>query len=363
MVSVVRAVLNRLVLVVFLAALLVEPFPAGVVLSGASPNNTGYDGSSRLRELLEGLGYDVRLVDSWILAPLHLSFSSCRIVLIISPEKPFTPDEVGVIAWLVRSGSGLVIADEGVYSNAILEALGSEVRISGEYVSFGGSHVFYGIANISGSEIPLYFAYASRVESSDGVVVAYRGNVVLGVRTSVEGRPVYVFGDGSIMTNAALTSLSLENPYVRLIKEVFSSICSGGVVYVDSSKYGLRPLTTPELVGSGFTYFVAALSNPFRYFLTFSETVDVVSLSIISLFLLLLFSFSIVSRLLPWKGIPTMFWESIPRLRRRSYVLSGVRALACSDEAPDKLRVLCGGGRSRLGATELAWLLSKVSAE
>ncbi|MEO3993222.1 MAG: DUF4350 domain-containing protein [Desulfurococcaceae archaeon TW002] len=358
-----RAVLSRLVVVIFLMALLVEPFPVGVVLSGASPNNTGYDGTSRLKELLEDLGYDVRLVDSWILAQLYPSFSSCSIVLIVSPEKPFTPDEVGVIAWLVKSGSGLVIADEGIYSNAVLEALGSNVRISGEYVSFGGSYVFHGIVNVSGSETLLYFAYASRVKSSDGVVVAYRGNVVLGVRTNVGGRPVYVFGDGSVMTNAALTSLSLENPYARLIKEVFSSICSDGIVYVDSSKYGLRPLTTSELMSSDFTYFIAALSNPFRYFLTFSETLDAVSLSIISLFLLFLFSFSIVSRLLPWKGISTMFGESIPRLKRRSYVLSGVRALVCSDEAPDKLRVLCGGGKSRLGATELAWLLSRVSTE
>lgn len=358
----VRAALSSLVFAIFLLALLAEPFPAGVVLSGASPRNTGYDGTSRLRDLLVSLGYDVRLVDSWVLAPLYPSLSSCRIVLIVSPEEPFTPEEAGTIAWLVRGGSGIVIADEGPYSNAVLEALGSDVRISGEYVSFGGSQVFHGVVNVSGVETLIYFAYASSVKSSSGVVVAYRSSVVLGVRTSVSGKPAYVFGDGSIMTNAALSTLSPENPYVRLVKEVFSSICSGGVVYVDSSKYGLRPLTTPELASSNFTYFIAATSNPFRYFLAFSEAADVVSLSIISLILTSLFSFSAVSRLLPWKGLLTEFWEALPRAKRRSYVLGVVRGLACGDEAPEKLRVLCSGGRVRLGSDELTWLLSRLSA-
>jgi len=357
-----RAALSKLVIVVFLIALLAEPFPAGVVLSGASPYNTGYDGTSRLRSLLESLGYDVVLVDSWVLALLRPSFSSCRVVAIVSPEKPFTPDEVSAIVWLVKSSSGLVIADEGVYSNAVLEALGSDVRVSGEYVSFGGSQVFHGVVNVSGVDAIIYFAHASRVDGG-GVVVAYRGDVVLGVRASVEGRPTYVFGDGSIMTNAALDPLSLENPYVRLVKEVFNSICSGGVVYLDSSKYGLRPLTTSELMSSDLTYFVASVSNPFRYFLTASVSSDVVSLSIVSLLFLSVFSFSILGRLLPWKGVPTVFWEVMPRLKRRSYVLGRVRTLACGDDAPEKLRVLCSGGRARLGATDLAWLLSRASAE
>ncbi|MGC8975860.1 MAG: DUF4350 domain-containing protein [Thermoprotei archaeon] len=358
----VRAALSSLVFVAFLLALLAEPFPVGVVLSGASPRNTGYEGTSRLRDLLVSLGYDVRLVDSWVLALLYPSLSSCRIVLIVSPEEPFTPEEAGVIAWLVRSSSGIVIADEGPYSNAVLEALGSDVRISGEYLSFGGSQVFHGVVNVSGVETLIYFAYASSVRSRDGVVVAYRGGVVLGVKTSVFGKPAYVFGDGSIMTNAALSPSSPGNPYVRLVKEVFSSICSGGVVYVDSSKYGFRPLTTPELASSNFTYFVAATSNPFRYFLAFSEAADVVSLSVVSLFLTSLFSFSIVGRLLPWKGLQTEFWEVLPGVGRRGYVLGVVRALACSDEAPEKLRVLCGGGRGRLGTEELAWLLSKLAS-
>lgn len=361
--SVGRAALSKLVVVVFLVALLAEPFPVGVVLSGASPRNTGYDGTSRLRELLESLGYDIVLVDSWVLALLQPSFSSCRIVVIVSPEKPFTPDEVSAIAWLVKSSSGLVVADEGVYSNAVLEALGSDVRVSGEYVSFGGSQVFHGIVNVSGVDALVYFAYASSVKRGSGVVVAYRGNVVLGVKTSVGGKPAYVFGDGSIMTNAVLNPLSLENPYVRFVREVFSSICSGGVVYLDSSKYGLRPLTTSELMSSDIAYFVAAVSNPFRYFLTVSASSDVVGLSIVSLFFLPVFSFSVLGCLLPWKGIPTVFWEIMPRLKRRGYVLSRVKSLACSDDAPERLKVLCGGGRVRLDVIDLAWLLSRASAE
>lgn len=358
----VRVALSRLAVVVFVIALLAEPFPAGVVLSGASPRNTGYDGTSNLRKLLEGLGYDVRLVDSWVLAPLYQSLSSCRIVLIVSPEGPYTREEASIIAWLVMSGSGLVIADEGTYSNAVLEALGSDVRISGDYVSFEGSHVFHGLVNVSGVDTLIYFAYASRIKSGEGVVVAYRSDVVLGVKTSVGGRPVYVFGDGSIMSNAALSSLSLENPYVRLVKEVFTSICSGGVIYLDSSKYGLRPLTTSELMSVGFTYYLASVSNPFRYVLAFSESAGMISLSIISLILLLVFSLSILSFLLPRKSSQIMFWEVIPGFRRRGYLSSVVKVLVCSEEAPERLRVLCGGGRSKLGITELSWLLSKIAS-
>jgi len=358
-----NADLSKLVVIVFLVALLAEPFPAGVVLSGASPHNTSYEGTSRLRELLEELGYEVRLVDSWTLTLLYPSSRSCRVILIVSPEKPFTLDETSAIAWLVKSGSGLIIADEGTYSNAVLEALDSDARILGEYVSFGGSQVFHGIVNVSGSDILVYFAYASRVLSSKGVTVAYRGDAVLGVKVSVGGSPAYVFGDGSIMTNAALSKLSPDNPYVKLVKEVLNSICLGGTIYLDSSKYGLKPVTTAELMSSNLTYFAAAVSNPFRYLLTFSENTGAVSLSIISLTLSLIFSLTILGRLLPWKGILTTYWEITPRLKQRGYVLSKVRNLACSEDAPDALKTLCGGGRSKLGIAELTWLLSKVSAE
>jgi hypothetical protein len=359
-----NADLGKLVVVVFLIALLAEPFPAGIVLSGASPHNTSYEGTSRLRELLGKLGYEVRLVDSWTLTLLYPSSRSCRIILIVSPEKPFTPEETSAIAWLVRSGSGLIIADEGTYSNAVLEALGIDARILGGYVSFGGSQIFHGIVNVSGADTLIYFAYASRVVSSKGVVVVYRGDAVLGVKVSVGGSPAYVFGDGSIMTNAALSSLSPDNPYVKLVKEVLNSICLGGTIYLDSSKYGLKPVTTAELMNSNLTYFAAAVSNPFRYLLTFSENTGVVSLSMVSLILSLIFSLTIVGRLLPWKGIlTTYYWEITPRLKRRGYVLSRVRSIACSEDAPDSLKTLCGGGRSKLGTSDLTWLLSKVSVE
>lgn len=73
--------------------------------------------------------------------------------------------------------------------------------------------------NVSGTDTLVYFAYASRVLSSKGVTVAYRGDAVLGVKVSVDGSLAYVFGDGSIMTNAALSSLSLTTPTSSLLRK------------------------------------------------------------------------------------------------------------------------------------------------
>ncbi len=358
-----RVRLSKAFIAILLAAFIIEPVPVGVAVSGASPLNTGHDGTSLMHDLLEDLGYDVELVQAWSLARLILRRRSCEVLLIISPEKPYTSEEIDVITGMVRGGAHLIIADEGLYSNALLEALESRVRIAGSHVSFSNSYIFPARVSLDNFTSVLYFAYASPVVHDDsGEVVASRGGVTLGVRTGVQGSKIYVFGDGSIFTNAALASKSRVNPYVQLVNNVFSNTCLNGTIYMESSKYGLRPLTQSEILDSGkLSYVIAAFSNPFRYVLLLSQGLSPAGLALLTFTLLTVLVRYFLSHVMPPKTLTRPLEEVPTPSRRRAYVTSRLRKLVCSDESPEGLRELCDGGRSRLGPNDLKKIVDWIT--
>lgn len=356
---------GKVIAALLLMAFIAEPVPVGVVVSGASPINTRYDGTSSLVTVLESLGYDVRPVESWGIAWLTSRTDACRVLFIVSPERPFTPEELITVSEFVRGGAHLIVADEGLYSNALLESLGLEARISGGYVSFDGSYIFPARVNLSGFNAAIYFAYASSVRRGrNDAIIASRSNVALGVRTVVGRSVVYVFGDGSIFTNAVLSEASSSNPYVQLLKTLLADTCPKGTTYIDSSKYVLRPLTTSEVLSLGnLSYVIAALANPFRYALLVSQNIDPVLMSIILLVALAIVTTSFLDQILPLKGAVQSPFEGLTQFRRGGHVTKTLRELVCSEEAPERLRKVCSGARVLLGPDDIEWFIARMSLE
>lgn len=354
--------LGKALAALLLVAFIAEPVPIGVVVSGASPINQGYDGTSSLVATLKNLGYDVRLVESWGIAWLTSRTDACRVLFIISPERPFTFEEVITVSAFIRGGAHLIVADEGSYSNAILGSLGLEARISGEHVSFDGSYIFPVRVNLSGFNTAVYLAYASSVRrGGNDVTIASRSSVVLGIRTTVGGSVVYVFGDGSIFTNAVLAGASSSNPYIQLLKTILADTCPTGTVYIDSAKYGFRALTTSEVLSLGnLSYAIAALSNPFRYALMASQNTDPAIMSMIILATLTIVATSFLDQVLPLKGVAQTPLEDLTQLRRRGRVTRTLRELVCSEEAPEKLRKVCSGARVLLSSDDVEWLIART---
>ncbi|MEM2022011.1 MAG: hypothetical protein QXP80_07295, partial [Zestosphaera sp.] len=233
------------------------------------------------------------------------------------------------------------------------------------YVSFSNSYIFPARVGLGNFTSVLYFAYASPViHDGSGEVVASRGGVTLGVRTEVQRSRIYVFGDGSIFTNAALVNKSRVNPHVQLVYNVFNDLCLNGTIYMESSKYGLRPLTQSEILNSGeLSYVIAAFSNPFRYVLLASQGLSPAGLALLTFIFLTVLVRDFLSHVMPLKAVTEPLEEvSIPS-RRRVYVAGRLRKLVCSDESPEGLRKLCGDGRSKLGPNDLKKLVDWITSQ
>ncbi len=190
------------------------------------------------------------------------------IVFLISPTKPLSRQEVEGICRLVRNGYVLVVADEGVYSNAVLEALGVPIRIKGKVLLVNGSPTFIAPVKMHGEDVSVEFAYASplKVWGNARVIAVVGGLPVAAVyRGAIT---TYVFGDGTIFTNAALTPPSNLNPYVRLLTLLKADAGDVSVAIIDAEPYVLRPESLPELLSEGqpVSKIVAAVINPYRYY-------------------------------------------------------------------------------------------------
>ncbi len=255
-----------LLVAAFLLALMLEPNTAGLTYVGASPLNSRWDGTSALVNILtSNLSMRTVIVLDWEHAVLPRGKG---MVFLISPTKPLSRQEVERICKLVREGYVLVVADEGVYSNAVLEALEVPIRVEGKVLLVNGSPTFVAPVKIHGESVSVEFAYASplKVWGDAKVIAAAGGAPVAAVyRGAVTA---YVFGDGTIFTNAALTPPSDLNPYVRLLTLLKADVGNVSVSIIDAKPYVLRPESLPELLSSGqpAPKVVAAIINPYRYY-------------------------------------------------------------------------------------------------
>ncbi len=253
----------------------------GVIHVGASPYNSNWDGTALLIKMYDEFYGSTIIVSSWFSLYLRThDEDSCKVLLIVSPEKEYTPLEKFIIYRLVYDkGYNIVILDEGPYSNELLSYLNVPIAIKGyNYVKDGsGSPIVQGKILLNNISIQLLFAYVSPIIIFNENVckpIAFINTTTVGAMCSKDNRTFLVIGDGSIVTNSVIAYESILNPYTILSKYIISSTCNSDkkvVIYVDSTKYRVRLATIEELIEQGYDYrnILSILLNPSRYIFVF----------------------------------------------------------------------------------------------
>ncbi|MEM1681921.1 MAG: DUF4350 domain-containing protein [Sulfolobales archaeon] len=239
---------NKLLLAVALSIFLVLPLAVEKdistrVPSGASPFNTGPEGTSGLVSVLINSGFNVTIARSWSSDLRKLS--PCLIV-VVSPELPYSSAELSVIRELVNQGSNILVADEGTYSNAILEYLGVPARISGRVLTVGGRAVFTSPTRLGSTELNVVYAYSSSIDVLESVnraidILAQVNGDVLAIAYKAPTYSAVVVSDGTILTNALLNPTNVLNHNYVFAYYIAKNMCSSGTILVEGSKYELRP--------------------------------------------------------------------------------------------------------------------------
>ncbi len=234
-----------------LIALLERGPPQILTAPGAYPGNNGPLGTSTLYQKLKE-NYTVIPVTSW--GYVRYLLSSCNasvVIIIISPETPYTLEDVDSINHLRRSCWKLsfFIADEGGESNTILSSIGSQVRISGTiiqpYILVASLDTPWGwsgkvlLDKASPITLKLYSDKAKPIGfvESTGTPIAYYEDV--------DGVEVVVVGDGSMFLNQVINS-RIGGYSLSFIKSTISYLCGAFndcIVLMEASKYiGLDPV-------------------------------------------------------------------------------------------------------------------------
>ncbi|MEM4902859.1 MAG: hypothetical protein QXK25_05260 [Ignisphaera sp.] len=258
----------------------------GITFRGASPYNHRWDGTSNfVRYLAKNYG-DVILVNSWIDVESTLQNHlvqdySCRLMIFISPEKAYSDNDINIIARLfLKHGFSIAILDEGPYANRILDSLDVPVKINAfNYVKMYKSVYSYAEDIVSGYididyRYDIVFSYVSTISIYNQSLcrpIAYAADSVVGALCDLNVGMVFVLGDGSIVTNAAIPSINKINVYTIVVDSLINKLCRGNVsrvlFLVDSSRYSLRPLLPEEMIEYGYSGLktLGMILNPFRY--------------------------------------------------------------------------------------------------
>ena len=232
---------------------LLEKGPLHVISApGAYPGNTGPLGTSTLYQKLKE-NYTVIPVTSWEAVRQLLGECNVSVVaVIVSPEVPYTAEDVEAVKSLMSSCTrlGLLVADESGLSNTILSAIGSSVRIEGTIIQ-----PYYVVALIEtpwGWSGRLLLDKASRVYTvaqgggAEPIGFVEGAPIAIAYHETLPRGEVVVVGDGSILLNQVLQS-SLASYYLSFATSTVSHLCGskgGCIVLLEASKYtGLDPVS------------------------------------------------------------------------------------------------------------------------
>lgn len=254
---------------------------------GASPLNTGKLGTTKMLSIIKSKFTNVRVVRDWRV--VNETMNSCDEVLIVtvSPEKPFTTEELNSIDSLIRKCSAVsfLIADETGNTNALLERAGLNSRIDGRILLQASSNITSIMkespsnVNISmnyfvealfnypnGYTDKLYLDKASFIQVKPGetnvsilgvttnyVIITQSGSsgleetyidyymqraIIAALERSSRFKAL-IISDGSIFTNQVLSNEVWGLKYERLLRESLNLLTNNtsAIVLVDSSKY------------------------------------------------------------------------------------------------------------------------------
>ncbi|MCS7107095.1 MAG: hypothetical protein NZ902_03210 [Acidilobaceae archaeon] len=268
-----------LLIIGFIGAIERGPLTLSVYV-GAHPANEGPMGLSELYKMLRA-NFSVILVNSWKDVKLE---EKCRVlIVIVSPELPYTGEEAARIAEAVRACEEvrLLVADETGNANPILAEFGSEVRI--------GTNAL--------REYPLVAVdapWGSYVLLLDrpSPLFAHGNAEAIGIEIGVQDPQVYAFlesrglvwGDGSVFLNQVLRS---ENSiYREFVRDTLSYLCNNCTILLDATKaQAMNPLdffhgnVSPEVVPlvDPFSLLISLLSHiihPSNWFFPLARLVN-----------------------------------------------------------------------------------------
>ncbi len=243
--------------------------------SGASPLNTDWDGTSEFLNMIYLNTFNVNIVINWI-DLIFKDVASCRnkLLVIVSPEKSYTYLDITIIKSIFKENFSILIADEGPYSNSILEALNIPISINSlNFININNSYIVNGIISIDDKEFQIWFAYASPLKIYNYNVCkpfAFISNYIVGVECNINKNiSAIIFGDGSIFINSVLREHSIYNPYRQVVIELMRklSLDEHTCVFIDASKYWLRFMSIDELLKWNISSdkIVVSLIRPIRY--------------------------------------------------------------------------------------------------
>lgn len=270
--------LKRLVIALVLAIIVLQCFELRselVSYAGASPLNSGWDGTSDLAKLIRSLGYNVAIVESWLHYLLQRSIQQlsrdCGIVLLISPERPLPLVDTLALLLLIKLWHyNIVIADEGPFSSSILRALNLDISIDFENMV---RQTRLAISVIDGKSLRIVLNYFSPLVLGPRSrklcrVIALFSDRVVGVMCRVDKSTVVVLGDGTLFINAVIRAVSERNPNVRLVTLLLRELCPGnGAVAINAVGYPLRYVSIEELRSMGLRDedLLRHTLSPYRY--------------------------------------------------------------------------------------------------
>lgn len=244
--------------------------------SGASPLNTDWDGTSEFLNVIYFNTFNVSIVTNWIDLLIAKDVSNCRnkLFVVISPEKSYTYLDIIIIKHIFKENFSILIADEGSYSNSILEVLDIPVSIDGlNFININNDYIINGTISMNDKEFQIWFAYVSPLKIYNYDVckpLAFVSNYTVGVECDIDRNiSAMIFGDGSIFINSVLHERSIYNPYRQVVVEIIRKLLMNKhiCVFIDASKYWLRFMSIDELVKYNISSdkVVVSLIRPIRY--------------------------------------------------------------------------------------------------
>ncbi|MCE4625881.1 MAG: hypothetical protein F7C35_08505 [Desulfurococcales archaeon] len=218
-------------------------------LLSSSPLNRGPGGTSTFFSTIKGM-YNVELGNVSSIGGEKSLF------IIIGPDVPFTPEEAGRIADLVKRGSiDLLLADETNLTSKILEELG--LNPFGPMVLNSSNPISPYIVGIKcGNTSALTTKAAVAPLRGDGKVLCkYANGEPAAILYEVNGSRVVIVGDSSIFANYEFDEGVLGSPATRrialfLVEEAMSSKDERVIMEVSHYLYNesLNPATVPARI-------------------------------------------------------------------------------------------------------------------
>jgi len=257
-----------LFLIGFIAMIEYGP-PAIPLVEGPSPFNSGALGTSKLVQLLTSEGYNVMPVTDWNKIMNLLNVQQCNemLIIIISPELPYNNSELLLMKNIVKSCNtvSFIIADEGPYSNQILNMLNSGTQIIASkriLEPTGDPYPYAELKTPSNHTYYLRLDKAAPLQVNSGKIMGIAENLPVASYQIINKSRIYVIGDGSIFLNQVLNlPENVSLPYRDFALQLVSDLVNKqSMILIEASKYvstsnpqqlilnnGLNILNNPEL--------------------------------------------------------------------------------------------------------------------